>query len=888
MRWGLGPVFIYECLTNSRRWQTYAARSIGVAALLAAMATIALANDAVFEGKSAREYASLGESYFYALIGVELALVMLAAPAATASAICVDRSRGTLAHVLATDLSDPEIVLGKLAARLLPVLGLVACTWPVMAITSLLGGIDPAALTMAFAVIIVVALVGCTMALALSVWAHRPHEVVLATYSFWILVLLIWPIWLGLAAGGVVSSPSPWAAIANPFYVAFAPYAVPGRVDLGDYVGFFAVALAVSAVLTMLAVWRMRPVACRENGRKGKSALGRLGRLFRWLPGPSLDGNPVLWREWHRSRPSPWMTWLVALLGGGTSIACVVGAAAVWRHGVSLGAPQPAAMTGVYGYVLLVLIGLLMLAAVAPMSTSEERQRGSLDVLAATPLSTATIVLGKWLGTFRLVPLLLFGPGLMALALATARRGPPPSWAVQPPNQELALGYRVSGVISLLVTIVAHGAAITSVGLAMAIWIKRQSRAIAASVGVFVLVAVAWPILVNVVLRSDAARGLASLSPVWVAGELSDQLSFRFGHLGGFLWWMAFWEVGVVSLAIGLSWLAVRTFDRCFDRIPERVRTSPLPVDVLRLFVGSTVPACVFIALSNWFSSAVPQRLTPDIVRWVYVYMALIAAGLAILSAIAPICMRDEQQRRGLELVIAAPGSTLTSAIEKWWRVFRLVPLLAFGPGLIALGVATAPRVEPEPSALSAQAAFTARATNVGLTTPELNARIPGSSAGEMPLGTRLWSALLLVITILAHGAALSSLGLVLATWIKRRSVAIAISICTFVSLAVVLPALMLAISRESKMAPWMSTLSPIWPAGLILASVITRERENSDLLWSTTYSSVLVSLFAIALLWLSSRVLARGLAGLPKKASSSDPGCTIRKPEVEPAFVGD
>ena len=56
-------------------------------------------------------------------MGVELTLVMLAAPAATAGAICVDRARGTLAHMLATDLSDPEIVLGKLAARLLPVLG---------------------------------------------------------------------------------------------------------------------------------------------------------------------------------------------------------------------------------------------------------------------------------------------------------------------------------------------------------------------------------------------------------------------------------------------------------------------------------------------------------------------------------------------------------------------------------------------------------------------------------------------------------------------------------------------------------------------------------------------------------------------------------------------
>ena len=126
---------------------------------------------------------------------------MLAAPAATAGAICVDRARGTLAHMLATDLSDPEIVLGKLAARLLPVLGLVACSWPVLALSSLLGGIDPQALTLAFAIILAVALLGCSMALALSVWARKPHEVVLVVYTFWALVLLLWPIWYGAGHG---------------------------------------------------------------------------------------------------------------------------------------------------------------------------------------------------------------------------------------------------------------------------------------------------------------------------------------------------------------------------------------------------------------------------------------------------------------------------------------------------------------------------------------------------------------------------------------------------------------------------------------------------------------------------------------------------------------
>ncbi len=226
------------------------------------------------------------------IIGVELTLVMLAAPAATAGAICVDRARGTLAHMLATDLSDPEIVLGKLAARLLPVLGLVACTWPVLAICSLLGGIDPRALTLAFAIILAVALLGCAMALALSVWASKPHEVVLVIYTFWMLVLLVWPIWYALSFARVVGPPAGWSLVANPYYLAFAPYSAPGRIDFWDYLGFFAATLGASVVLAVLAVWRMRPVARRGNDDDRKGPAARLGR-----PADAMAARPVARRQ---------------------------------------------------------------------------------------------------------------------------------------------------------------------------------------------------------------------------------------------------------------------------------------------------------------------------------------------------------------------------------------------------------------------------------------------------------------------------------------------------------------------------------------------------------------------------------------------------------------
>ena len=180
--------------------------------------------------------AALGEKLYYALISTELTLILLAAPAATAGAICLDKGRGTLLHLLVTDLSDPEVVIGKLAARLVPVLGLLGCSVPIMFICTMMGGIDPEALAGAFLVMLGVAVLGCALALTFSVWGSKTLEVLLATYLVWILVLLASPIWSLVRLLSTAAPADPlWLQDANPFVLAFAPYSCPGSVTANDY-----------------------------------------------------------------------------------------------------------------------------------------------------------------------------------------------------------------------------------------------------------------------------------------------------------------------------------------------------------------------------------------------------------------------------------------------------------------------------------------------------------------------------------------------------------------------------------------------------------------------------------------------------------------------------
>jgi hypothetical protein len=230
LRVGPGPIFVFESLILARRRQVYAGRSLFVFAILIALATAwygtggrpSLPGTAGGPAATLEMLALAGQKFFYAMAAIQLAMVLLVAPAATAGAICHDRAQGILAQLAVTDLSDSEIVLGKLGSRLAPILGLLACGLPVTALAALLGGIDPQALFSLFAVSVAIAVLGCSLALAISVRAARTHEVLIAVLALWILWLLSLPIWEGASTISGVVPPPDWFRKANPFVLVYA------------------------------------------------------------------------------------------------------------------------------------------------------------------------------------------------------------------------------------------------------------------------------------------------------------------------------------------------------------------------------------------------------------------------------------------------------------------------------------------------------------------------------------------------------------------------------------------------------------------------------------------------------------------------------------------
>ena len=282
--------------------------------------------------------------------------------------------------------------------------------------------------------------------------------------------------------------------------------------------------------------------------------------------------------------------------------------------------------------ILLELLGLILLSVLAALSTPHEGAGPRSGPGDSKARSSVAIVLGRWWHVFRIALLLAVAPGLIVLPLATAREFQPairvedttfgpggtktvmittttPSGEtsrqlftgdrsdanVQAALRELSVQHtgqlrgdrlRVAGL--LMITILAHGAAATSAGLALALWVKRRRWRIAVAVGFCLLVTLAWPIGVFFVSRIGSnVHGLYALSPLWAAGYLMAALVNRQPHPSGLLWWVGVWDAVVTLIAIGLLYRAVRTLERRLGAENDGASPIPRPAFAQRLLEAS-------------------------------------------------------------------------------------------------------------------------------------------------------------------------------------------------------------------------------------------------------------------------------------------------------------
>ncbi len=518
-------------------------------------------------------------SDFFAAVG--LVLAFLIAPLAAVGAFDARRGKYMLPLLLVTRLEGREIIWQAFAAALVPGLMLWTCLLPFALFFISFWGCDPIYLAMAAAVIFCSMCAWVASAVAFSLWSGGLYSTILGVYALWLswlyVTLMFNLSWLyatlKLSGSGVVPV---WIRITNPFVLVFQPSGRLGRPAWADVAFFVAGAALFTIVMLEIAAATFRSsVLARGRVRHGKMAriAGAIAPVVCWRPAgirvPTLDGNPILWREWQHSRHSLGVQafWLLYVVG-----AAITTFTSARSYIVGPGV-QPI-LAAVAGYEL--GIGALALAIQASLIWSEEKSAGreGVDLLLATPLSAKAIINGKWRAVFRFSAPVVFFPVLAGLLVLS---DPTPSPAL---DAGLFSTFTPLAIVPLvLAQTLCYAATFVSLGVLLATRCRKPAHAVFWTVGLYVAVTVVAPTFAEILFLPfdrPLAAGLALVSPIAAPIE-TIMTRFPGPYFGPAEFVYPYAAVWLVVVA-GAGWILYRwsigQFDRRMGRIAAADRRS--------------------------------------------------------------------------------------------------------------------------------------------------------------------------------------------------------------------------------------------------------------------------------------------------------------------------
>src|SRR5262249_6267599 len=121
---------------------------------------------------------------------IPLMLVSLLAPIFTAGAITQEKDSQTYDILLATPLTNGQIVLGSLMSRLFFVIALLISGIPIFSVTQIFGGVAISSITMSFAIAAATAFVTGALAMAIATFKVGTRRTIFSFYLFVVIYLV--------------------------------------------------------------------------------------------------------------------------------------------------------------------------------------------------------------------------------------------------------------------------------------------------------------------------------------------------------------------------------------------------------------------------------------------------------------------------------------------------------------------------------------------------------------------------------------------------------------------------------------------------------------------------------------------------------------------------
>ena len=547
-----GPIFVREAMTAPRRFRHYMARAAYAGGLFVLMWTAWQAIVGFQQVESAGDVARFGSLLFRLLSVVQLALALFFAPVVAGSSISTEKDRRTFELLLMTDLTNSEIILGKLFGSLLQMIVLLAAAFPIFAFCLLLGGASLEQIARVFAVTAAAALACGSLGILIAAWRDKTFQTLALTLLFIVMYLVaVFGLFGFGETPGLLGGTRPlglpreaWRAILNPFEAVAAVLEPPtaelaGLVPFGHVEwAFIATMLGLTAVLLgigigMLRVWNPhggKPTFAREAAEDIERRLAAEGKLKISMKSRPIWDNPVLWRE-TRTRAYGRRPIVIKLAYFAVFMMICAGFYLAVR-----GSTNVSRITIAYAVVPIVVTSLILVNVQAVTAITSERDGRALDLLLVTDISPKEFIFGKIFGVLYNTKEMLGLPLLLCVYLLAAGFV---GWEVW--------FYLIAGV-AILATF-----AIT-LGLHASLAHEQTRAAVLSSLGTIVFLFIGILICIFLILVSGRFESQAASFVVFIcAGAVGMYVTLAVRNRSSALMWVSF-------LCPSLTWWAIAHF----------------------------------------------------------------------------------------------------------------------------------------------------------------------------------------------------------------------------------------------------------------------------------------------------------------------------------------
>lgn len=358
------------------------------------------------------------------------AAIIMLVPAFPATALVVERRRGTLALLLNSPISRLDIYLGKLSSNLILATIIVSVSLPALAACYAMGGLS---LTHQLLPLLAVLLLISLQVSAIGLWVSSCASTSDASLR-WSYAAVLALVVLSLAPSAILGNVDSWQATLARWLTIVSPVGALREItstdaataDLGlvdSWVGYSLAALSTAMIcacgtLHALSPYRSdrpKPSGTMSHDRK---SVGRVFRRVSYLVDPQSRKagipvwiNPLMVKEF-RTRKFGRLHWLIRLVAlcAVVSLAMTVVSAS---GTVSWGVMRIAATLVLLQMSLLIVLG----PSLASGLIAAELETGGWQLLRMTPMSARRIIFGKLMSVVWTMALILLAtlPGYVAM-----------------------------------------------------------------------------------------------------------------------------------------------------------------------------------------------------------------------------------------------------------------------------------------------------------------------------------------------------------------------------------------------------------------------------------------------------------------------------------------